>query len=247
MPLTVVEVLGRSTEGRTRPYICRCDDGEVYFVKGRSATRHGLIAELICAGLAKHFGLPIAPTDIATVPTELIESDLTGWLVELGPGEVFASRRVNAVDLTEVHRNEVPRSVRRDVLAFDWWVNNGDRTLTAAGGNPNLMWNPSGPEGTLVVIDHNLAFDPDFSKKNFVQLHVFAEDIPKMFSDFIVRAGYEQRFAEVLGGLDEICDTIPVAWEYIDVEQTLPTLFAKDNIRAVLDRAFTEDFWYLPK
>lgn len=45
MSLTVVEVLERSKQGRTEPYICRCDDGEVYFVKGQSATRPVLIPD----------------------------------------------------------------------------------------------------------------------------------------------------------------------------------------------------------
>lgn len=91
MSLTIVEVLGRSSQGRTEPYVCRGDDGEVYFVKGRSATRPGLIAEWLCARLAEHFGLPLPPYSIATVPEELIEADLTGWLHDLGVGEVFAS------------------------------------------------------------------------------------------------------------------------------------------------------------
>ena len=52
MSLTIVEVLGRSSQGRTEPYVCRGDDGEVYFVKGRSATRPGLISEWLCARLA---------------------------------------------------------------------------------------------------------------------------------------------------------------------------------------------------
>ena len=43
MTLEVVEIIGRSKQGFTKPYICRCDDGEIYFVKGRSATRRGLI------------------------------------------------------------------------------------------------------------------------------------------------------------------------------------------------------------
>ena len=72
MTLEVVEIIGRSEQGFTKPYICRCDDGEVYFVKGRSATRRGLINEWLCANLADAFGLPIAPFALAEVPQELI-------------------------------------------------------------------------------------------------------------------------------------------------------------------------------
>ena len=97
-------------------------DGAIYFTKGRSATRRGLIAEWLCARLGQAFGLPIAPYAIADVPEELIEADLSGWLQDLGTGEVFASRRVSAVELTEVHRSLVPEEQRRDLLAFDGWV-----------------------------------------------------------------------------------------------------------------------------
>jgi hypothetical protein len=190
MSLTVVEVLERSKQGRTEPYICRCDDGVVYFVKGRSATRFGLIAEWLCAQLGEAFGLPIAPYAIAMVPEELIEADLTGWLGKLGEGEVFASERIGAVELTETHRELVSQKLRQDVIAFDWWVHNGDRNMTPKGGNPNLLWNPKA-EGSLVVIDHNLAFDSEFSASDFLKLHVFADDIPGMFSDFLLRVNMQ--------------------------------------------------------
>jgi hypothetical protein len=246
MSLTVVEVLERSKQGRTEPYICRCDDGEVYFVKGRSATRPGLIAEWLCARLGERFGLPIAPYAIASVPDELIEADLTGWLRDLGPGEAFASRRVNAVELNDVHRERVPLEVRRDVIAFDWWVRNGDRNLTPMGGNPNLLWNPE-DGGALVVIDHNLAFDAAFSERDFLKLHVFADDIPAMFSDFLVREAYTARFAAALGIWDEACHNVPASWWFIDPERTIPVDFPLAKAKELLDRALIDTFWQLPK
>lgn len=245
MSLSVVEVLARSTQGRTEPYICRCDDGEVYFVKGRSATSQGLITEWLCAKLGEAFGLPIAPFAIATVPVELIKADLNGWLRDLGAGDVFASRRVNAVEWTDIHRDLVPQTLRRDIIAFDWWVRNGDRNMTARGGNPNLLWNP-GNDGSLVVIDHNLAFDPQFSSIDFLKLHVFADDIPAMFSDFSIRPAFSARFAEALSIWDEICDILPVSWGFIDPEQTIPVDFSIPGVRMLLDRAFSDTFWNLP-
>lgn len=245
MSLNVVEILERSIQGKTRPYVCRCDDGEVYFVKGVSATRQGLIAEWLCARLAEKFGLPIAPYAIADVPVELIEADLSGWLRDLGTGEVFASRRVNALELNDVHRQLVPESLRRDVIAFDWWVRNGDRNLTVEGGNPNLLWNPS-DDGSLVVIDHNLAFDLAFSEKEFLNLHVFADDIRLMFSDYLVRDAYAARFEAALGIWPEACDNVPESWGFIDPEQTIPVDYPLTKLRDLLDRAFTETFWQLP-
>jgi hypothetical protein len=245
MSLTIVEVLERSVQGRTEPYVCRGDDGEIYFAKGQSATRRGLIAEWLCARLAEQFGLPIASYAIATVPDELIEADLTGWLRDLGAGEVFASRRVNAVELTEAHRDLVSLALRRAVIAFDWWVHNGDRNLTTMGGNPNLLWNPA-DDGSLVVIDHNLAFDPVFSAHDFVELHVFSEDIPLMFSDFFVRDTYAARFAQALGIWDEACHNLPESWRFIDPERTIPVEFPFAEVKKLLDRAFTDTFWLLP-
>ncbi|MFO1405603.1 MAG: HipA family kinase [Azonexus sp.] len=245
MSLTIVEVLERSVQGRTEPYLCRADDGKVYFVKGQSATRQGLAAEWLCACLAERFGLPVAPYCIATVPDELIEADLTGWLRDLGPGEVFASRRVAAVDLTDSHRHLVPEALRRDIVAFDWWVRNADRNLTAYGGNPNLLWNPEG-EGSLVVIDHNLAFDPEFSPADFLQLHVFADDIRAMFSDYLLREAYAARFQAALGIWDEACHNVPDAWRFIDQERTLPVGFSLPAWRNLLERAATDSFWVLP-
>lgn len=245
MSLTVVEVLDRSVQGITKPYVCRCDDGEVYFVKGRSATRPGLIAEWLSARLADQLGLPIAPYAIATVPNELFEADLSGWLGDLGTGEVFASQRVNALELNDVHRELVPVALRRDVIAFDWWVRNGDRNMTAMGGNPNLLWNPA-DGGSLVVIDHNLAFDPTFSEKDFLKLHVFADDIPAMFSDFLVREAYTARFAAALGIWEEACNNVPASWWFIDPEQTIPVEFSLAEVKRLLDRALNDTFWQMP-
>ena len=37
MGVVIEEIIGRSVQGVTRPFICRGDDGIVYFVKGRGA------------------------------------------------------------------------------------------------------------------------------------------------------------------------------------------------------------------
>ena len=245
MSLTIVEVLERSKQGRTEPYVCRGDDDEVYFVKGRSATRLGLVAEWLAGCMAVQLGLPVAPFEIAIVPNELIDADLTGWLQDLGPGEVFASRRISAVELTDVHRHLVPQSLRRDLVAFDWWIRNGDRCLTPRGGNPNLLWNPA-EDGALVVIDHNLAFDSAFSIADFADLHVFADEIPSLFSDFLARDDYVARFQAALGAWDDACDKLPLAWEFIDTEQTVAVDFNLAELRHLLDRATAASFWELP-
>jgi hypothetical protein len=245
MPLTVTEILGRAQEGRTQPYICRCDDGEVYFVKGKSATRFGLISEWLCARLCSALDLPIAKYAIATVPDEIMEADLTGEYQELGKGPVFASGRVKATNLSRLHLRTVPQALRRDVILFDWWVHNGDRTLTEMGGNPNLLWLPGSP-GTLVMIDHNLAFDAEFNAKEFLDLHVFSSEASELFSDFLLRDSYRARLAKALESWPDICDTLPDAWHFIDAEKTMPVGYPFEAIKSLLDRALTDAFWQLP-
>jgi hypothetical protein len=149
------------------------------------------------------------------------------------------------VELSDTHLEWVPEAQRRDVIAFDWWVQNADRNLTPSGGNPNLLWNPA-DDGSLVVIDHNLAFDAEFSAEDFVKLHVFAGDIPAMFSDFLMRDAYTARFRQALGIWEDACATLPTSWGFVDPEQTIPVDFSKDAVKALLHRAFTDTFWHLP-
>lgn len=256
MTLAVTEVLGRSEQGRTHPYICRCDDGEVYFVKGRSATRRGLIHEWLCGHLAQALDLPIAPFDLAHVPQELMEADLSGWLADLGEGPAFASRKVLGQELSMAQVPDIAVDLRRDVLLFDWWVRNGDRTLTSRGGNVNLLWQPGAlardeddvrvATSQLAVIDHNLAFDLDFSARDFCLTHVFAADIADTFSDFVLRETYTHRLSAALPGLEDAWNNLPSAWQFVDMEQTIPTAYPKAAVWATLQRVESPDFWNLP-
>lgn len=244
MTLTIIEVVERSIQGRTRPYICRADDGEFYYVKGRSATRSGLIAEWLCAELAKEFGLPIAPYALASVPDDLLEADATGWLRDLGGGIAFASQKVNAVEISAFQRVRTARATRQDVLVFDWWVRNGDRTLTELGGNPNLLCRHDDHSG-LVVIDHNLAFDADFSIEAFRTGHVFADEIPDVFSDFVARESYARRLQAALGRWQQACAMIPPCWNFVDPEMTVPNDFSMESALELLRRCERPEFWNL--
>lgn len=256
MTLEIVEIIGRSEQGFTRPYICRCGDGDVYFVKGRSATRRGLVNEWLCANLAQAFGLPIAPFALAQVPQELIEADLTGWLRDLGGGTVFASRKIMGQELAASQVASIPLQLRRDVLVFDWWVRNNDRNLTAQGGNVNLLWLPGQlgrndddqkvAEGGVAVIDHNLALDADFSALDFCQGHVFAGDLPDTFSDFLLRQAFSQRLRQALEVWGDAWNNLPLAWGFIDEEQTMPSNYPAAEVQAMLNSIESADFWNLP-
>ncbi|WP_444847011.1 HipA family kinase [Duganella caerulea] len=42
------------------------------------------------------------------------------------------------------------------------------------------------------------------------------------------------------------CDTLPLAWHFIDAEMTMPAKFPFDEIKRLLERALTDAFWQLP-
>ena len=170
MTVEIVEITRRSDQGFTKPFVCRGGDGEVYFVKGVGAGRDSQFKEWIAGKLALAMGLPIAPFSLVDVPEELLLFDSEGKYSDLGAGVAFGSCKQTVTEVSFSVLSEVPKQTRRDLLVFDWWIANMDRMYTEEGGNPNLFWKPNSKE--LVVIDHNQAFDEDFSKENFFNLHV---------------------------------------------------------------------------
>ena len=187
--VVIEEVLDRARQGVTEPFICRGDDGQVYFVKGRSAGRRSLVCEWVASQLATAFGLPVAGYAVADVPEQLLASKVRPDIRDLGSGLVFASRQLPHVqELSLTTRARVPPELARDVLVFDWWVRNEDRHLTELGGNPNLLWDVA--EDELAVIDHNQAFDRDFRHGRFLESHVFADYWNSVFGDHDLRAAY---------------------------------------------------------
>ncbi|MEE2030500.1 hypothetical protein HRJ35_07810 [Shewanella oneidensis MR-1] len=97
-----------------------------------------------------------------------------------------------------------------DLYIFDYWITNPDRSLTKYGGNPNAFFDVS--QSSLVVFDHNLAFDTDFSITNHKELHL-ASTIwnceQKRIDD---QSYYGDRFAEVMTRWQQITDQVPVEW-----------------------------------
>ncbi len=144
----------------TRPFICRGDDGELYYVKGAGVGWKGLIAEWLAGHLAHHLGLPVPPFDLAELPPSLRRHSTRDDFRDLGSAPVFASRAVAFAE--ELRFEQVVRIPLREqawALLFDCWTGNGDRTLSEQGGNPNVLWTPG--DGQMHLIDHNLAFEDD--------------------------------------------------------------------------------------
>jgi hypothetical protein len=51
MSVDIVEIIGRSEQGITRPFICHGDDSCLYYVKGKGAGFRTVVAEWIAGRL----------------------------------------------------------------------------------------------------------------------------------------------------------------------------------------------------
>lgn len=239
--IQVVEYIRRSEQGVTKPFICKCDDGFLYYLKGRSAGKFTLLREWLAGCLAKGFDLPIAEFSQVYVPPELTAALSMPELDDLGTGMVFGSRSIGpAQEFTVSHINSVPVATQRDIFTFDWWVHNDDRSLTYRGGNPNLLWDSLA--GKVAVIDHNLAFADDFDSKTFMDLHVFSNT----YRDWLSEQDYTMRFDAALATWDDACSMIPDDWLYQDEEHTLPVKFDFNVVLDLLNRYKLPGFWRVP-
>lgn len=223
------------------PFKCRCEDGNMYYVKGRSANHQSLICEWMAGHLATEMGLNLPRCAIASAPSSLVRLHPEGR--ELGTGPVFASLAVENLSwITFASKSLVPLNVRRDVLVFDWWVHNADRTLTESGGNPNLLFNAE--SGDLVVIDHNLAFDPDFDEQLFLDTHIFKDEWNPLCQDLVEMANYQARLSQVLSRRwANAWGQVPSEWMFHDEEQTIPVDFDEASCKQLLERCNHQDFW----
>ena len=237
--VAIQEILGRTVQGVTKPFRCRGEDGSLYYVKGRDASRRSQICEWVAGRLAHSFGLPVAEQRIVEIPHQLYNALPAEWQ-GIGPGMAFGSTGVpGVVELNWSIRNRIPQLLRQRILVFDWWVRNADRTLTELGGNPNLLWD-AGPE-RVVVIDHNQAFDDDFVPADFLATHVFSDEWNFVAGDFISRKYWQDCCIEAKLSLESAIDSMPDEWWYLD--EGHKHSFTQERIIDVLEAAASLQFW----
>ena len=255
--ITITEVLGKAAQGRTEPFICRGDDGQLYFVKGRNAGYRSLCCEWIVSNLAQQVGLVVPEFTIAEVPRVLVAASDREDIRQLGEGRVFASNQVNGA--REIFWTDLPHMKAWEmakVLFFDLWVQNDDRSLSVLGGNPNLLITHEqemiqGEETDemqrcLWVIDFNLAFDDLFQRQSFLQNHVFGEVVKEWPAGF--REQMTARLPALLAFVPRLFSQLPEEWLYPDGDDSLPVHLDQNDVLKTLQLPLEqpEAFWTLP-
>jgi hypothetical protein len=161
--------------------------------------------------------------------------------VPFGSGLAFGSRKLAVTEVTMTIVDSVPANLQQDVLVFDRWVRNMDRTLTPRGGDPNLFVQPVTRE--LVVLDHNLAFDESFSTREFFVDHIFRDQRMMLMGDFLRRDDYNARLSSALAHWQTLLAELPPEWWFLDKEMTVPVDFDPLRVYGWLAEHQHDDFW----
>lgn len=237
MTLQIVEILGPAEQGKSRPYLCRGEDDLLYYVKGRNTDRHSVWSEWLCAHLANEFGLMLPPFSLVEIDPALIEETEPAWR-EVGAGIAFGSQKYpGALWFESAHTRNVPDNVKRDILVFDWWIGNSDRLVA----NSNLLWDAATQK--VVVIDHNRAFDDNFSVADFLKFHVFADVVASVFDDLEMRVRYAEKMEQSLAIWQRACDNAPLEWRWANEECDVPANFDPASAKAYLERCMSDELW----
>ncbi|MCB6184259.1 hypothetical protein LIN78_11960 [Leeia sp. TBRC 13508] len=237
MTIQILEIQRQAQQGMSGPHVCKGEDGHIYYVKGLNSTRRSQIAEWICAHIGTAFGLPIPPFKVVEI-SELLWEELPHDKKVIGYGPAFGSRGAPLPRWFGTNDiSKVGQQTRVDILVFDWWIKNADRS----DQNPNLLWSESSDE--LVVIDHNSAFDEEFSAPDFVATHVFRDEWPLLRGDLVTMEHYREKCAAALDVLDQACNNLPPEWAWDNLEQDIACSFSIDACRNTLERAIGNEFW----
>lgn len=266
-PITITEVIGRSEQGMTRPFLCEGDDWMTYYVKGSYAGKNSLCCEWVANRLV-NLALPNAPLGLpgfkmGKVPRELIEASARKDIGDLGEGLVFASGRIEGgQELSWSAAQGWPEMTMARLLLLDLWIQNEDRSLTELGGNPNLLveqipplpdddpegalWKDEPRREMLWAYDFNLAFDPDFNRERFFGAHVFGRMLRQWPEGF--REQMEPRMKAALAEVPAIFAELPLEWLHVDGDESLPVQLDMKRVISVLELPFTDPatFWKLP-
>ncbi len=211
--LEIMEIHDRCLENRgmLQPFICTASDGKQYYCKGSNAQVKGLLNEWICSHLARSLELPIPEAQVLTLGSDLKRLLPPDWQRDLEFNCLFGLQAVSGSDTLSYSRvTDVPDPLQKKLLVFDAWVRNADRCLTSFGGNVNLLLDLK--QNQLWVIDHNLAFDADFSRQDFLELHVFSGLLKARKLDMIDLVNFSKAFSQARESLEKDLPEVPDEW-----------------------------------
>lgn len=232
--MQIQQIVRVSDQGVSRPYQCYDEMGALRWCKGNHTGLRSLMAEWMCARIARELGLPVPACDILRLDPAAFREwtrcrgvRLPQLVTESNPF-VFASANVeDSKDVIDIERDlhcDDPRLLVR-ICLFDELIHNVDRT----DDNTNLLSNAG-----VHMIDHNNAFDPAFDREAFLREHALrrfrAAADPTDVAAFVaqVRQVVTEDF------VDEIWSEMPEEWTGIGCE-VLPL----ETVKGVLLR---EDF-----
>ncbi len=205
-----------TVQGMTKPLISQADDGKTYLVKyANGVTVNGLVKEWLAACLAQDLGFNIPEFVPAFISQELINAfpnfakhEVVSKPIE---GVVFASEWQALMDEFKlINVEEVSLERKINLLIFDLWIGNDDRSLTEKGGNVNLLW--SIQKNDFYVIDHNLAFQ-DKLENDFLSTHVFRDSAKEpCYFDLVEREGHQLKLQKTLEKWDNYLSSCPKEW-----------------------------------
>lgn len=226
-------------EGGSLPGIMEADDLGTYVVKfsGAGQGPKVLVAEVICAGLARALVLPVPDLvaielDPALAPAEPDEE--IQHLLRASPGlNLGVDFLPGALDFDPAHLDRDPQLAGR-LLWFDAVVQNADRSWH----NPNLLqWHDR-----LVLIDHGaaLVFAHDWSRAADSAARPYAADehVAIRFRPDVAAAAEQGTPLLTDEVLREAADAVPDAWLHPEGDRGPAELRAAyvDRLRARLDR-----------
>lgn len=237
--LQVIEIIKRIPDCATQPFLCKCEDGELYVVKGMPCVpKRQLIAEWVSACLAKEMKLSIPEFRIVYVDKSLTEF-VPEWRDELYEGYAFATKFISGVSpitFTQAH-SHVDINTQKKIYLFDRLVNNSDRTLSPKGGNVNIIFDYQNNRHYL--IDHNLAFDHHEAEDEF-DYHVYSNRHRTWILDLLDRISIGDEVNQVKEILPQAFKDMPNEWCLDDpVENNDFLIFVEET----LQRGCNEDFW----
>ena len=238
--VSLVEIGPRTATGYSSgAYRCLGEDGRYYFVKSpRQAGARAVIAEWLAAGLGKAMALPVREVSFVDVPEALA---FTEEVRILRPGIAFGSIELaQPDDLTFSQAESLPRELRAEVLAFDYWLRNSDRTLGPAGGNPNMLSSRGHP---LTLIDHGNAFDPEFEVRSFLANHAFTP-CRALWLEAARRRAWKKRAKAALKRLPAMWEAMPACWHENDGDEMLHD-FRLEDVMILLQQVEADEalFW----